>query len=710
MNIYTLSSLFAFLNCLVLGILIYKRKGERPEGRSFGLIMALIGIWCLFPFTMGIARNEEEALILGRFIYLFACLVPPAFLYFTISLVLSLTKKGWSKDLRYVVIGALFVSLFFLFNLRSPSFIRGITRFAPHFSIIPGPLYLYFFLFFLLACGSTLYYLLRAYLESYGYVRNQLKYISLGFIIAYLGGLMHFLAAYFGVEPFPHDLLIIAFTWILTYAILQHRLLDINLLISKGFAHGSVIILGIGGYFGLVFALDRLFPGFFEFRFLLAHILIFLGILLFIYLLPKVKGTAEVLFLRTRYGYLKRLRELPKNLKFLAAREEVVTKEIITSITNALGASTGGLLVLDEVNGTYVPASFVGLDKEKMSSFLLASGSMLVSTLMNTRKSLLLEGDEGLLPTTTLNKIKEELMETKAELCLPLFVEDILVGILVLGRRYGKNAFYTPQDISLLELLAPEFALIITYKRLESKMLKADKLASLGTLAVGLAHEIRNPLTPIRTFAQLISEGYKDKEALKDFSKVVTSATDRITQIIESIMNLVRPKPLVLQASRIEEIIEDTLVLIEGKIKKKWVKVEKNYDKGLPPIKGDREQLKHVFLNIFLNALDALPQNSDGNMLRVSTRLDSLPVLESGRTSYRDFVSIKIEDNGPGIKDVYLERLFDPFFTTKHGGTGLGLALAHRIVDQHKGFIKVSSKVGEGTTFMINLPVAKEKD
>ena len=170
--------------------------------------------------------------------------------------------------------------------------------------------------------------------------------------------------------------------------------------------------------------------------------------------------------------------------------------------------------------------------------------------------------------------------------------------------------------------------------------------------------------------------------------------TKRITQLIESILTLASPKSSSFQPHRSTEIIDEALLLVDTKLKENNIKTIKKYEKT-PWIIGNKGQLKQVFLNIFLNAIQAMT-GKEGNRIEIVTK------------EIKDYIRIGIRDNGPGIEKRILDRLFDPFFTTRRAeGTGLGLTLSRRIIEEHKGTIKVSSEVGKGTVFSVNLPIAE---
>ncbi len=231
-------------------------------------------------------------------------------------------------------------------------------------------------------------------------------------------------------------------------------------------------------------------------------------------------------------------------------------------------------------------------------------------------------------------------------------------------------------------------------------MKRTDRLKSLETIAGGFAHEIRNPLTSIKTFIQLAPERKDDPDFIKEFSRIVLDDVYRIERLIEEILDYARYMEPKLTEEDINDIVSSCLYFIEVKADNRGIKIEKELASDLPRVMLDRQQLKQVFLNLFLNAVDAMGER--GGSLRVRTR----KLLKPGG---KQWVQIETEDTGHGIQDVNLEHIFDPFFTTKHEsgeheGTGLGLTIVHQIIQEHHGEIQVRSTVGTGTTFLINLP------
>jgi two-component system, NtrC family, nitrogen regulation sensor histidine kinase GlnL len=240
-------------------------------------------------------------------------------------------------------------------------------------------------------------------------------------------------------------------------------------------------------------------------------------------------------------------------------------------------------------------------------------------------------------------------------------------------------------------------------KELEEDLQRADRLGIVGTLAAGLAHEIRNPLGGIRGAAQLLKRALDHDSSLLEYANIMIREVDRVDKLIEQLLDLARPAKLELTAVNIHEVLEDVLLLETHTAEAPPIAVKKRFDPSLPPIRGDREQLTQVFLNLVKNAFQAMPR---GGFLTVATRLETDFHIRGQGTDRSRWIWVDIEDEGVGIKEEDLPHIFSPFFTTKNNGIGLGLAICYRIVKEHGGLIRVESIVGKGTTFRISLVVA----
>ncbi|MEO0108529.1 MAG: ATP-binding protein, partial [candidate division WOR-3 bacterium] len=223
---------------------------------------------------------------------------------------------------------------------------------------------------------------------------------------------------------------------------------------------------------------------------------------------------------------------------------------------------------------------------------------------------------------------------------------------------------------------------------------QSEKLASVGRLAAGIAHEINNPINSIQNCASLmlgrISKGQYDPDYFSRFLTSIEKECRRTARTIRDFLDFSRETEPMLAQLDLNTVLEETLVLLEPEATQQGVKIVRQFETRHPPVAlADREQLKQVFRNIILNALQAMP---NGGRLALTTR------------RHGSSAEVAIGDTGTGIDPANLDRIFDPFFTTKPGGSGLGLSVVYGIIDRHNGAIAVESKPGQGTTFTIRLP------
>ncbi len=234
---------------------------------------------------------------------------------------------------------------------------------------------------------------------------------------------------------------------------------------------------------------------------------------------------------------------------------------------------------------------------------------------------------------------------------------------------------------------------------LEAQLSQADKLSSIGLLAAGVAHEVNTPLAVISSYAQMLSKQLQGDPAKGALMEKITRQTFRASEIVNNLLNFSRTSGTEFKDVDVNGIIMDTLALLEHQFKTAKIKVQDELSDHLPRITGNPGRLQQVFLNLFLNARDAMPE---GGTLRVMT-------------SNGEGVSVVVSDTGSGIAQEHIRRIYDPFFTTKTSpqegqgrGTGLGLSVTYGIIQEHAGKIRVESRPGEGTTFYVDFPMTKK--
>jgi signal transduction histidine kinase len=288
-------------------------------------------------------------------------------------------------------------------------------------------------------------------------------------------------------------------------------------------------------------------------------------------------------------------------------------------------------------------------------------------------------------------------------------IQAIMQGVAAVGRGdFGSRIEVMSRDeLGQLSTAFNEMSTQLARVRdLEERLRRADRLAALGTMAAGIAHDIRNPLTSILIFSQLMSLHHDDPDVREKFNRVVPRELERVQAVIEDMMELARPATMHREPVNLNELLTQVLELYEGQASGQSIKIVREYDQDLPFCMADRKRLHRCFSNIVSNALQAMPNGGDLLLRTSQTSTTLLP--NSGQPEPRPepAVQVAISDTGQGIPADRLSRIFDPFFTTKEKGMGLGMAITHRIIEDHKGNIEVQSEEGLGTTFTVHLPLS----
>ena len=296
---------------------------------------------------------------------------------------------------------------------------------------------------------------------------------------------------------------------------------------------------------------------------------------------------------------------------------------------------------------------------------------------------------------------------------VPLITRSKVIGVIATDSLEIDGV---PEETRVtLDIFSPQIAIAIEnarlYKQLQEQMLelkrshallsRTEKLAFLGDLAARLAHEIKNPMTAIGTFIQMLPYKMDDEEYRVNFHKIAMEETERVNSLISELLNLVNTRESKFESNSIHELIDKMVLLVSPQSNGKKIKVQKEYDPELNKVWLDSEKFKQIVLNLLSNAVEFTPEY--GN-IRITTLKN-----QKGKQGELG-VRIIVEDNGEGIPDATLNKVFDPYFTTKHKskehkGTGLGLFIVHQNVQDHGGTIEVKSKVNEGTKFIIDLPI-----
>ncbi|MCA1825934.1 MAG: histidine kinase [Myxococcales bacterium] len=520
--------------------------------------------------------------------------------------------------------------------------------------------------------------------------------------------------------PFANVALTI-YLYFLSQTIQRHRLLDLNELLGK-----IVVLASVGVVLALIYGVLVRWTGsqslgIFFFNTMVASFVI---LILFEPLKSKVEEKVLAVFFAERFEFVQSLAALRQRMAgIIDVRElgQVVldgfyeTRRVTHASIYLLADDGLGYRRLDYRGPAPTPYIDAATVRALVQSAQVGQKAQLVELVerrLAELRQLLPETDtESSALTeerTRLSEIGAAMAAMRAGVTIPLVASQRVVGFLCLLDDRVPEAFASDELAAMLEI-GDQAAITIENSRLYEKMKERDRLAALGEMAAGLAHEIRNPLGAIKGAAQYLDPaGLQTGDA--EILNIIVEEVNRLDGVVAQFLAYSRPFPSAasgkFQSTDLNDVLWKTMKLIENDMPKN-VSVELDLTPGLPAINADAEQLKQVFINLALNAVQAMP---DGGRLTVRTRRPHAPVeLGLSETTPRysaDQIEVRFADTGAGIPEDALDRIFIPFYTTKTKGTGLGLAISQRIVKGHGGTIEVQSRVGEGTEFVLRFPSA----
>lgn len=384
----------------------------------------------------------------------------------------------------------------------------------------------------------------------------------------------------------------------------------------------------------------------------------------------------------------------------LIVDKSLLIGNIVAKVKQICPVESVYIFLLDENTGKFKLQNEV-----KNKPVTLTNRSRLVSWLSVNEKHLIISRHPDIVSYFPPEE-QEIIRQLGAELIFPLKIMNQINGTIFLGKK-TDGAPFTEQELNLLSILINQATFAIEHASLYEqqterlkKMYRTDRLATLGELAAGAAHEIRNPLTAIRSTIQYLSKDFSTDPVKSEMVTELISEVERINKIVQGLLSFARPSDLNTSDINIEQLINQTLLLVTNTLRKQNVEVEFEYFTDNTTIQGDAEQLKQVFLNIILNAVEAMGKNPPE---RSRTLIISIEKGTPVNTHSR-YLIISFEDSGKGIEQKNIENVFNPFFTTKEEGTGLGLAICYGIINRHEGEIEVKSVPDKGTCINIKLP------
>ena len=691
MNPQSLSALLAAIITLSIGLSVFMRDRRRRSYFTFAVFCFVLFFWFLFRF-FAIALDSGALFWISQ---LAATTIPWAAERFFLTFLaddpraprpvprrILLTTMGFVVGLAY---GALFYPIH-----RHWGFSAALLTF------VFGALY---------HCMYLMYERQKA--TPSRPEATRLIYLLIGGGAAVTLALTDFIPRDWVAFPPVGNVLTIIYMYFLSQTLFHYRLLDIKELLGK-MVNLSVLVLTLTVIYGLLLSwVGSEQTGTFFFNTVVASFVI---IVIFEPIRGWIEDRVNHWMFREKYEFSRRLLLLRRDLANIIDVPTVVSR-MLGELEASERVTHASLFLADPSGGTYHLAGHLGpapaevLDSAPHGLFmarLTERGQVTQEALEQELTHQLSESQEDAVVAT--RNILATLEELQAGVCIPLISESQVLGILSLKDDRLREA-YASEELEELRKVALQAAITLRNSKVYEQMKERDRLAALGQMAAGLAHEIRNPLGAIKGAAQLLDrdEGEPEEQGTSpeleeqaEYLEIIVEEVNRLDRVVSQFLGYARPDRGERDSLGINKVVQKTLQLLESQAGDS--KITTQFADDLPAVRADAEKLKQVFLNLGLNALQAM--DPAGGTLTVTTGLRP----GGRRDRPTPMVEVAFSDTGRGIPAEALENIFIPFFTTKESGTGLGLPICQRIIESHHGTIEVRSHPGKGTVFSVLLP------
>ena len=749
-NWYAVPVLAVGVLMFLIGLFIFLQNKRSRVNFSFFLIGVCGFFWFLGIAGTYAARTPEIALAVYRTVtFLGVALIAPSTHYF------SATWLGLFKKQKVAIRFGLFIGVaFYVVGLFSPRSFRGVYHYFWGYYPMYGPLNLYFLGFFFLVLVCAFYnFFCALFREPKGVRKTQIGLITAGFLVSFLGS-FDYVPKFFYYPVLPLGFLAVFF-WILVvaYAIIRYKAMDIETVIHKTLMWLATTAVAIVPFAAFIYWTQSLRDPSSAWSSMFYYLTVAIA---FYFYFRSIQPRLDHLFQRQRKNLLAIMTKFSRELVHLKNLRDLL-QSFARMLRRQLYVRRLSVFLFDEKNNEYIPAIAKGLRNLKA---IPKDHPFLVWL---ERKDAVVMGHlVGADPEveTFKSEIDEFFRATQGMVAVPLVLGGKMIGVVSLGRKANLKPYRAGEVQFLAQLKIPvtiAFSNSMQYeniselytqvrkmseelqlwnveleKRVEERtrelvktqeqLVQAEKLATLGTLAGGVAHEINNPLTAVLTNAQILkmSANKDDRESLD----LIEEGAKRCQGIVQKLMKYAR-KTVEETPHRdvdLRDIVKGTCSLLGFQFQQENIEVEMKLGE-VPPVKGIAGELDQVLTNLLVNARDAVQSHSPSKDLKVNgagpgnlqsnesrgqgqaAKVKGRITVETHRTA--DAVELVVTDNGIGIPKENQKKIFDPFFTTKDvgSGTGLGLAVSFGILKRHNATISVESTPGKGATFVVRFPV-----
>jgi len=743
---------------LFLSAFVYLRGPKKKLNFIYSLWAVCVGLWAFFLVLNILATTQQNALLWCRILHIWAIILPAVYVHFVLLFLGNYEKK---KSLVSFLYAASVILIIFDF---SPWFLTAVFREKFKF-FVSKPLIFYpiHLLFFIGSVFYVYYELIRSLMSTKGAERKKNLYFFIATISAYSGGLSNYLINYdlliYPMYPYG-NLGVLLYVVVIGLVIVRYGFLNIEIIVKRTLVFAglfSVLMMVVGtvtaltqSYIGQLFGMGRMTSSILS---------ILLTMVLFDPTRKLLINLTDKFLFQKKYDYHKLLKDASRGMSNIESLEHLLGL-VVHFVTMKMRVKNAAVLMREGTSDQYQLVYQRGIDK-KFLTLTLYQNDPLIHYLETHKEAVDIERIKEQVEAASYKRdqsekaydyeaIRERMNQLQASCCVPSFLGRELRNILMLGEK-KSGEYYSNEDLNLLYTLAQESSIAIENARLydealrktielerineqlersktllikalqeaegankqlqdtQAQLIHEQKMATLGRLAASVGHEVNNPLTILSMNVSRVILKYRKNQDMKvteilDVFDKMEKNIERIKAVVNTLTGLLKKsekgkfEPLSLKL-----ILEETLPLVQFQTyldNLPGTEVEFNVPGNVPLIRGDLERLQEVFLNLFINAYHAM----------AGKRYRKIGVLAEIDPKDPNMVAIHFKDNGSGMTEEIMKNVFNYGFTTKPPGkgSGLGLYMCKYIIELHGGTITVASKVGEGTTFTLTLPICSE--